>query len=67
MKPKNRQIKSVLTHLANLREDCEDPAVARIAQGMETALRWVTEDTVGWKMKEEPFKLAECLREDLKL
>jgi hypothetical protein len=51
------------------RKLCEshpDPKVQRIAQGMETALRWATEGTKGWSMKEKPMLLADCLRDDLK-
>lgn len=46
-------------------EEHPDPKVQRIAQAMESALRWATEDTRGWRMKEEPMLLAQCLAHDM--
>lgn len=48
-------------------EEHQDPKVQRIAQGMETALRWATEDTQGWRMKDEPLLLAQCLADDTRM
>lgn len=43
-----------------------DPAVQRIAYGMECAIRWATEKTVSWKEPaEEAQLLATMLREEL--
>lgn len=61
----NRAIKKLLKHYRSLCETHPDPKVARIAQGMETAIRWVIEDTRGWKMEQEPHELARCLLKDL--
>lgn len=48
-------------------EEHPDPKVQRLAQAMETALRWATEDTRGWRMKEEPMLLAQCLADDMRM
>lgn len=62
---------SSITRMKRLyRKLCEehpDPKVQRIAQAMETALRWATEDTRGWRMKEEPMLLAQCLTDDMRM
>jgi hypothetical protein len=46
--PNKRTIKKRLKELRALVDTHPDPAVQRIAYGMETAIRWATEDTVGW-------------------
>ena len=48
-----------------IQDDSAEPAARRIAQGIENALRWTTEDTRGWDMATEPYALAECLKKDL--
>lgn len=65
MKPKPSTIRKIKRVYRKLCEDHPDPKVQRIAQGMETALRWATEDTVGWKIKDEPLLLAQFLAADM--
>jgi hypothetical protein len=65
--PSQRTIKRSLKDLRAMIDSSEDPAVTRIAYGMECAIVWATSDTVGW---EPPAKvaqdLAKMLREELK-
>jgi hypothetical protein len=61
-----RDVGRALRELRVLLEGTKDPAEARIAYGMECAIRWVTEDTVGWKRPAEDTKeLAKYLRDEL--
>lgn len=54
--------------LRELIENHPDPAVQRIAQGMETALQWARMDVVGWgPVEAEPELLAGFLRKELGL
>lgn len=59
-------INKMKRHYRRLIETHPDPKVKRMAQAMETALRWVTEDTRNWPMRDEPVLLARCLDVDLK-
>lgn len=61
---------TVRRNLAELRAIIDDtetpPELARIACGMETALRWVTQKTVGWGgMAQEARDLAELLKKEM--
>lgn len=47
-KPSQRTINLQLKKLRSQSENHHDPAVARISQAMETAIRWTTEETEGW-------------------
>jgi hypothetical protein len=47
--PSKRTITKRLKELRALIESTDDPIIARMAQGMETAIRWATADTVGWE------------------
>lgn len=64
--PSQRMIKRRLKELRTLIDTSKDPTVTRIAYGMECAIRWATEDTVGW---ESPamiaMDLAQMLRTEL--
>ena len=54
--------------LRKLVEEHPDPVVQRIAQSMETALRWARLDTTGWPaMGQEAQVMAVILRRDLGL
>jgi hypothetical protein len=47
-------------------EHSNDPCEQRIAYGMETALLWASQRTVGWSaMDVEARELAKLLREEL--
>lgn len=59
-----RKIKRALKELRTLIDTSKDPAVQRIAYGMETAIRWATEDTAGW---ERPCECAADLAVILKM
>ena len=65
--PSQRTIKRRLKELRALIDTSKDPAVTRIAYGMECAIRWATSDTVGW---EPPAVIANdlaiMLRRELK-
>ena len=64
--PSERTIKRRLKELRTLIDTSNDPAVQRIAYGMETAIRWATEKTVGWPPPAvEAELLAKILREEL--
>lgn len=62
-----RSIGRALRELRVLIEGTKDPTEARIAYGMECAIRWATEETVGWKRPADDAKeLAAWLRQELK-
>lgn len=64
--PSQRTIKRRLKELRALIDTSNDPAVTRIAYGMECAIIWATEDTVGWGSPVTAAKeLAEILRKEL--
>lgn len=64
--PSQRTIKRRLKELRALIDNDPDPAVQRIAYGMETAIRWATEDTKGWPSPaQESQLLAKMLRQEL--
>lgn len=48
MKPADSQIRRELQRLRRIIETSRDPVERRVAQSMEEAIRWATEDTVGW-------------------
>lgn len=61
-------IRKALRELRVAIENDPDPAVQRIAYGMETVIRWVIRDTVGWKRPaDEARMLAVILREELRI
>lgn len=47
-KKSERTIKRNLGQLRNLIDTTEDPVLKRVAYSMENAVRWATENTVGW-------------------
>ena len=54
--------------LRQLIDEHPDPAVQRIAQAMETVIRYVRLDTKGWPpLSDEPELLAGFLRKELGL
>lgn len=59
--PSKRTIRKRLKELRELVDNHPDPAVQRIAYGMETVIRWATEDTVGWKTPAEDAKATAAL------
>lgn len=64
--PSQRTIKRRLKELRTLIDTDPDPAVQRIAYGMETAIRWATENTVGWEAPAVTAKdLAVMLRREI--
>lgn len=66
--PSQRTIKRRLKELRTMIDNNPDPAVQRIAYGMETAIRWATENTVGWEAPAiTAADLATMLRRELKL
>jgi hypothetical protein len=70
MKPKLPSKTSIARIKKYYRKLCEthpDPKVQRLAQAMEIGIRWATEKTADWTMKEEPILLADCLADDLRL
>lgn len=67
MKQTPKKIKAALKKLRETVETNSDPYVTRTAQAMETAIRWATEETVGWpKPHKEAEEMAQCLKNDLK-
>ena len=65
--PSQRTIKKCIKELRVLIDISKDPAVTKIAYGMECALRWVIEDTVGWETPAQTVKdLAAALHNELK-
>jgi hypothetical protein len=66
VRPSQRTIRRRLKELRRLIDTSPCPAEQRVAYGMETAIRWVTEDTTGWDSPAvEATKLAQILREEL--
>jgi hypothetical protein len=64
--PSQRTIKKRLKELRVLIDNNPDPAVQRIAYGMECAIRWATERTVGWEAPAiTAVDLAGMLRREL--
>ena len=64
--PSLSTIRRRLRDLRTLIDTSTDPCEQRIAYGMETAIRWATEHTVGWMpMDKEAKELARVLRNDL--
>ena len=64
--PSQRTLKRRLKELRTLIDESKDPAQQRIAYAMETAIRWATEDTVGWEAPVICAKdLATMLRREL--
>ena len=62
--------KTIRRHLKTLRAECiqgqADPILMRIAYAMETAVRKMTERTVGWpSLVEEAKTEADLLRKEL--
>ena len=66
--PSQRTIKKRINELRVLIDTSKDPAITRIAYGMECVLRWAIEDTVGWDSPAQTAKdLAVMLRRELNL
>jgi hypothetical protein len=66
MKPNRKTISSALNQLRFVVEKSPDPALRRTAQAMETAIRWATEETVGWKRPhKEAVELAKLVRDEV--
>ena len=60
---------TIKRHLKQLRKEVvesDDIIASRIAYAMETAIRWVTEKTVGWPSLAEQAQIdAKALREEI--
>lgn len=67
-KPSDRTVKKHLKELRALIEnEATDEVTRRIAYAMECAVRWATEDTVGWNgLAQEARDEAWFLRQELK-
>lgn len=66
--PSKRTVRKRLKELRSLIDVSKDPAVQRIAYGMECAIRWATEDTFGWEPPaQNAVALARILRNEMKL
>lgn len=66
-KPSQKEIKAALKKLRRMCEQSPNPAESRIAQAMETAIRWATEKTHGWSpMDEEARQLAIYTNEEIR-
>jgi hypothetical protein len=64
--PSERTIKRRLKELRKLIDASKDPAERRIAYGMECAIRWAREETVGWEAPVVTARdLAVMLRNEL--
>ena len=64
--PSERTIKRRLKELRRLVDTSKDPAEQRIAYGMECAIRWAREETVGWEPPVETTRdLAGMLMREL--
>ena len=60
-------IRKHLKELRKLIDETPDPVLKRIAYTMETAVRWATEDTVGWNgLQQEAEEAAYLLKEEMK-
>ena len=67
MIPSKKKLAANLRDLRNLIDSTKDPCEFRIAYAMEVAIRWATEDTVGWQgMGAEAREMAKILREETK-
>lgn len=65
--PTKTEIKRCLKELREVIDNNHDLCVQRIAYGMETAIRWVIEDTKDWPaLAAEAKVLAKMLREELR-
>lgn len=59
-------IRKHLRELRQLIENTDDPLERQIAYAMETAVRWATEETVGWPgLREEAKAEARILAKEL--
>ena len=62
----NLTIKKQLKELRELIYTSENPLETRIAYAMETAVRWVVEETVGWEgLKDQAISEAAILKKEL--
>jgi len=65
MKKSQRTINKHLKELRELIDTSKDPLETRIAYAMETAVRWATEDTVGWEgLKDQAINEAAILKKE---
>lgn len=65
-RPSKAKIDATLKDLRKLIDTSKDPCEQRIAYGMETAIRWATEDTRGWGgMAVFAKDLAKLLRQEI--
>ena len=64
--PSERTIKRRLKELRKMIDTSKDPSEQRIAYGMECAIRWAREETVGWEAPVVTARdLAGMLRKEL--
>lgn len=67
MKPTKAKIKAELKKLRHVVENSDCPITVRIAYSMEHAIRWATEETVGWnKPHKDASGDAEILKNQIK-
>lgn len=65
MKPSERTIKRRLKELRAMIDSPSSSAVeVRLAQAAEHAIRWATEDTVGWNSPADECRLLNVLLEE---
>lgn len=66
MKPTKEKVAAELKKLRSVVENSNDPAETRIAYAMEHAIRWATEETVGWtKPHKEAAEFAKLIRSEI--
>lgn len=67
MKPTKAKIKAELKKLRHLVENSDCPITTRIAYSMEHAIRWATEETVGWNKPHHDAEIdAQLLKNELR-
>lgn len=67
MKPTKAKIEAELKKLRHIVENSGDLIEVRIAYSMEQAIRWATEETVGWNKPHKDTSLAaEILKDEIR-
>lgn len=65
-RPSQRTIAKNLKELRSIIDSNKDPILCRIAYEMETAVRWATENTVGWpSLRQQAIEATDMLRKEL--
>lgn len=64
--PSMSTVRRRLKEVRDVIENSPDPIESRVAYAVETAIRWATEDTVGWFTPADDARLtAQFIRSDL--